>query len=166
MWQIFSLPVETHFWSLLPKVGNSLIIGKKLTQYLPTKKKCKNLVENQRSISPLSNFGKIFERLMFKDLFNYFHTNELFNVNQVFYMAILGFRSYQGYVFSYFQGFNKVWQDRFLFKLKTYCVKGEVLDLLHNFLHKRNQRVVINGQTSSQELIKSVVAQGQVLGPL
>ena len=31
---------------------------------------------------------------MIKDLFNYFHTNELFNVNQVFYMAILGFRSY------------------------------------------------------------------------
>ena len=47
-----------------------------------------------------------------------------------------------------------------LFKTKTYGVKGEVLDFLHNFLHERNQRVAINGQTSSLELIKSGVAQG------
>ena len=42
------------------------------------KKKSKNLVKNYRPISFLPIFGKIFERVIFKDLFNYFHKNELF----------------------------------------------------------------------------------------
>ena len=37
-----------------------------------------NLVKNCRLISLLSIFEKIFERVIFKDLFNYFHKNELF----------------------------------------------------------------------------------------
>ena len=41
------------------------------------KKQSKNLVKNYRQISLLI-FGKIFERVTFKDLFNYFHKNELF----------------------------------------------------------------------------------------
>ena len=51
-------------------------------------------------------------------------------------------------------------------KLETYGVKGEVLNLLCNYLHERYQRVVLDGQTTSWELIKSVVPQGSVLGPL
>ena len=35
-------------------------------------------MKNYRPISPLPIFGKIFERVIFKDLFNYFHKNELF----------------------------------------------------------------------------------------
>ena len=45
-------------------------------------------------------------------------------------------------------------------------LKGEVLNLLRNYLHERYQRVVLNGKTSSGELIKSGVPQGSVLGPL
>ena len=53
-----------------------------------------------------------------------------------------------------------------LFKLKTYGVNGKVLNLLTNYLHERYQRVVLNGQTSSWELLKFGLPQGSVLGPL
>ena len=56
--------------------------------------------------------------------------------------------------------------QRLLFKLKTYGVKGELLNLLNNYLHERNQRVVLNGQISSWELRKSGVPQGLVRCPL
>ena len=42
------------------------------------KKEYKNLMKNYRPISLLPIFGKIFERVIFKDLFNYFHKNKLF----------------------------------------------------------------------------------------
>ena len=58
--------------------------------------------------------------------------------------------------------------DKFLvIKLDPkFFVKGELLNLLRNYLHERNQRVILNGQISSSELIKSGVPQGSVLGPL
>ena len=64
------------------------------------------------------------------------------------------------------KAFDKVWHDGLLFKLKTYDVKGELLNLLRNYLHECNQRVVLNGQLSSSELIKSGVRQASVLSPL
>ena len=42
------------------------------------KKESKNLVKNYRPIYLLPIFGKIFERVILKDLFNYFHKSEFF----------------------------------------------------------------------------------------
>ena len=42
------------------------------------KKKDKNLFKNYEPISLRPVFRKIFERILFKDLFNYFHKNEFF----------------------------------------------------------------------------------------
>ena len=61
---------------------------------------------------------------------------------------------------------DKVWHEGILFKLKTYGINDEVLTLLTNYLHERYQIVLLNGKTSSWELVKYGVPQGCVLGPL
>ena len=47
-----------------------------------------------------------------------------------------------------------------------YRIKGELLNLLRNYLYECNQRVVLNGQIFSWKLTKSGVPQSSVLGPL
>ena len=42
------------------------------------KKEDKNLLKNYGPISLQPIFGKVFERIVFKDLFNYFHKNQFF----------------------------------------------------------------------------------------
>ena len=60
------------------------------------KKESKNLVKNYRPISLLLIFGKIFERVIFKDLFLIasIKTNYLLDANLAFYLVILAFHSY------------------------------------------------------------------------
>ena len=146
------------------------------------KKESKNLVKNYRPISLLPIFGKIFERVIFRDLFNYFHKNELFTKCQSGFLpgdsCISQFLSIVHDINSSFDcdptqdvrgiflDISKAGTRGFYFKLKTYSVKGELLNLLRNYLQERNQRVVLNGQISSWELIKSGLPQGSVLDPL
>ena len=54
------------------------------------------------------------------------------------------------------KAFDKVWHDGILLKLETYSVEGK----LSNF------KVVLNGQTSTWELVKYGVPQEFVIGPL
>ena len=53
-----------------------------------------------------------------------------------------------------------------IFKLKTYGIDGKLLKLLENYLTDRQQRVVLNSQTSSWQNIYAGVPQSSVLGPL
>ena len=53
-----------------------------------------------------------------------------------------------------------------VFKLKTSGVEGNLLKLLENYLTDCQQRVVLNGRTSSWQNIYAGVPQGSVLGPL
>ena len=148
------------------------------------KKKDKNLLKNYIPISLLPIFEKIFERILFKDLFNYFHKNHFFTV-WIFTRCILCISQLRsivhdinssfdcdptidvrGVFLDISKAFDKVWHDGILFKLKTYGVKGKLLILIKNYLHARYQRVVLNGQISTWELVKYGDPKGYVLGPL
>ena len=113
-------------------------------------------------------------------MLNYFHKNELFTKCQSGFLPgdscvsqLLSIvhdinsssdcdptQDVTGVILDISKVFDKVWHERLFYKLETYGVKGEVLNLLRNYLHERYQRVVLNGQTSSWELIKSGVPQG------
>ena len=64
------------------------------------------------------------------------------------------------------KAFDKVWHEGLIFKLKTYGAEGNLLMLLENYLTDRQQRVVLNGRTSSWHNVYAGVPQGSVLVPL
>ena len=149
------------------------------------KKGDKQLINNYRHISLLPICGKIFEKIVFNQLYSFFTANNLITKNQS------GFRSGDSttnqlltlvneihYSFvnrncievrSVFldisKAFDKVWHEGLIFKLKQNGVAGNIINLLGNYLSSRKQRVVINGKTSEYFQVESGVPQGSV-GPL
>ena len=160
--------------------------GKKANIVPVHKKEGKNLIKNYRPVSLLPVFSKIYERVIYNALFNYFKDNKLFTPSQsgflpgnsciaqllsVIHEIQTAFDSspavdVRGVFLDISRAFDKVWHIRLLFKLQAYGVDGELLSLLENYLENRKQMVVVNGQTSEWREINSRVPQRLVLGPL
>ena len=150
------------------------------------KKNDKQVVENYRPISLLPILAKVFERIVFKNLFNYLIANNLITKKQS------GFRpgdsvtnqllalvndihtafdnknslEVRSVYLDISKAFDKVWHEGLVFKLMQNGVEGDLLTLIKNYLSNRKQRVVINGTESDWGDIKAGVPQGSVLGPL
>ena len=77
------LLLELHFKSMLQEF-TFLKDWKKSNVVQVHKKEGKNLITNYRPISLLPIFSKIFDRLLFNSLFNYFIQNKLFTECQSF----------------------------------------------------------------------------------
>ena len=59
-----------------------------------------------------------------------------------------------------------MWLPGLIFKIKSFGISGDLLELMKNFLSNRFQRVVLNGQTSEWEKSNTGMPQGSILGPL
>ena len=180
-----SLPLKIIFETSL-KHGVFPEIWKKANVVPSHKKEDKTLIKNFRPISLLPVFSKIFERIIYNSLLNYFLSNKLFPPSQSGFLpgdsCIAELLSIiheiqtsfdenptvavRGVFLDISKAFDKVWRKGLLFKLKIYGVEGQFLSLLGNYLENREQRVVLNGQTSEWKKINSGVPQGSVLGPL
>ena len=62
--------------------------------------------------------------------------------------------------------FDKVNNGILLNELKKIGINGKIAVWIHNFLSNRQHCVAVNGTTSSEGQVRSVVPQGSVLGPL
>ena len=72
----------------------------------------------------------------------------------------------RGIPLDIYKAFDKVWYHRLLFKRESFGIRGELLNLLEDYLSNMSQRVMLYGQESSWFHNKNGVPQGSILGPL
>ena len=64
------------------------------------------------------------------------------------------------------KAFDKVWHKGLLYKLKSVGIRGALLSWFESYLSNRQQRVVLDGQSSDWRQTEAGVPQGSVLGPM
>ena len=140
----------------------------------------KQQVTNYRPISLLPILAKVFERVIFKNVYNHLITNNLITENQS------GFRpndsctnqllsivheihtafddknclEVRSVFLDLSRAFDKVWHEGLIFKLEQNGINGKLLFLPNNYLKNHKQRVVLDGKQSDWASVESGVPQG------
>ena len=130
-------------------------------------------------------FGKMFEKLIFNKIYSFLDREKLINTNQsgfgssdscVNQLLIITHEIFSTFdcnpsieVRSVFldilKAFDKVWHEGLPFKLKSFGIFGNLLNLIKHYLTDRFQRVLLNGQCSNRQPVLARVPQGSILGP-
>ena len=150
------------------------------------KKDNKQFVNNYRPVSLLPVFGKIFENIIFNEIYSFLDRKKLLNTNQSgfqpFDSCVNQLLTITQEIFSAFdcnssleiclifldisKAFDKVWHEGLLYKLKSFGISGNLLHLIKHCLTNRSQRVLLNGECSNWQPILAGVPEGSILEPL
>lgn len=141
-------------------------------------------MNNYRPISVLPSLSKLFEKIVYAQIYEYLIKYKLIHPNQS------GFRSkhscvtaltkivdhilkemdqgnYTGVLFLDFKkAFDMVNHTILLSKLKVYKLDDLSLNWFRSYLSERSQKVIINNYESSAQNIRYGIPQGSILGPL
>ena len=148
------------------------------------KKDNPHLLTNYRPISLLNTISKVFEKVLFIQIHNYFKHNNLYYDNQY------GFREKHSTQHATLElidriiadmdrgkipinvfidlskAFDTLDHDILLYKLFYYGIRGNSYKLLESYLKDRKQYVEIDHIKSNKLSISAGVPQGSILGPL
>ena len=147
------------------------------------KKGVKQSTNNYRPISLLLICGKIFDKLIFNNLYSYLNDNNLITksqsgfrpgdstTNQLLFIVDEIHQAFQdtkslevrAVFLDISKAFDKVWHDGLIFNLKQNGISDSHLKFVESYLNNRKQRVVLNGSFSDYSVIQSGVPQGSVL---
>ena len=125
--------------------------------------------------------GKIFERTIHNDIYNYLIDNNLISknwsgfkrgdscINQLIYITLNILNSLdeglevRGTLLDISKVSDKVWHERLIWKLQWNSILDELLNILIDFLNNRKQRVILNDQGSNWAEVKAGVLRGSIM---
>lgn len=155
----------------------------KMAHIVPIHKKgSRNNVENYRGISILSTIAKVFEKLVFNDIYPVIRagiplTQHGFLKNR---STVTNLALFSNYVLSnidnggqvdviytdFEKAFDRVDHVILLTKLFKLGIRGDLLRWVQSYLTRRSQAVVVGGYRSNFVMIPTGVPQGSHFGPL
>lgn len=157
----------------------------KLANVVPIhKKNDRQLVKNYRPVSLLCTISKVLERIVHSRLYEYCIAYNLLTdrnsgfkkgdstVNQLLTIThkitqALDNKSDVCMVFlDISKAFDKVWHLGLLHKLKFYGLSDNLVHWFESYLSGRQQKVIIDGVSSTPAPVQAGVPQGSILGPL
>ena len=150
------------------------------------KKENGQLTKNYRPISLLPVCGKLFEKIIFDEIYTPLQENNLlspkqsgfrpgdFTINPLLLITNeipVTFDQYlmrelRAVFLDISKAFDKVWHERLISKLNSNGIQGKLLNLIISFFSNHEQRVVLNGKSSEWKYVSVGVPQGSVLEPL
>ena len=139
---------------------------------------------NYRPVSLLNSMEKVFERIIFKYVYNHLHMHRFFTPSQsglipvdstVYQLTFLYDKICRALdnsletcavFFDISKAFDKVLHRSLIFKLQSAGINGNLLQWFQDYLSDRYQKVIIPGGSSDLCALRAGVPQGSVLGPL
>ena len=141
-------------------------------------------LNNYRPISVISLVAKVFERIVFDQLYNFLNSEEIISKQQSGFRSLhsivtalleatdsWAFNIDRGYVnavkfLELKKSFVTVDHEILLTKMNRCGIQGKTLDWFKSYLTNRTQRCSVNGFLSDFTTLKCGVPQGTILGPL